>query len=99
MRAVKRLLWWLLAGSTGGLNRARIINALDERPYNANQLTEKLKLDYKTVRHHLEVLEENDMITASGKKYAKMYFISPLLEENMEVFSSIWEQIGKNENK
>ncbi len=97
MRAVKRLLWWLLAGSTGGLNRARIIHTLDQRPYNANQLAEVLELDYKTVRHHLDVLEENDMITSSGKKYAKMYFVSPLLEENFEVFEEIWEQIGKNQ--
>jgi hypothetical protein len=29
------------------MNRARIIRALKDRPYNANQLTEVLGLDYK----------------------------------------------------
>lgn len=42
MRAVKQLLWWLIAGSEGGLNRGRIIDSLQERPCNANQLADKL---------------------------------------------------------
>lgn len=42
MRAVKQLLWWLIAGSEGGLNRGRIIDSLKERPCNANQLADKL---------------------------------------------------------
>ncbi len=49
-------LWYVLSGTRGGANRARILRALDERPRNANQLAEDLDLDYKTVRHHLEVL-------------------------------------------
>ncbi|HPX77955.1 MAG TPA: ArsR family transcriptional regulator, partial [Methanobacterium sp.] len=32
---MKKLLWWLIAGSSGGPNRARIILMLNERPYNA----------------------------------------------------------------
>ncbi len=52
----KRLLWWLIAGTRGGVNRARIILALHDLPSNANQLAEHLGLDYKTIRHHLDVL-------------------------------------------
>jgi DNA-binding transcriptional ArsR family regulator len=63
---MKRLLWWLIAGSRGGANRAVMIRALKERPYNAHQLSEALKLDYKTVRHHLKVLAENNVVVASG---------------------------------
>lgn len=99
MKAIKRLLWWLIAGSTGGVNRARIIHTLNERPYNANQLSELLSLDYKTIRHHIEVLEKNSLITSTGSKYSKMYFISPLLEENYEIFEEIWERIGKKKIK
>jgi predicted transcriptional regulator len=91
----KNLMWWLLAGMKGGLNRARIIKKLKERPYNANQLSEELNLDYKTIRHHIKVLEENNVIISTGGKYGKIYFLSPDMEENYHIFNEIWEQIGK----
>ncbi|MCK5309925.1 MAG: winged helix-turn-helix transcriptional regulator [Thermoplasmata archaeon] len=97
MRSIKQLLWWMIAGSEGGLNRARIINQLQDQPSNANQLAEILKLDYKTIRHHIDVLEKNNLITSMGKKYGKMYFLSTILEENLDVFTEIWERIGKND--
>lgn len=91
---MKKLLWWLIAGSTGGPNRAKIIILLHERPYNAHQLAEKLNLNYKTVRHHLKVLKENNVITSSGKqKYGELYFLSDRMMNNYEVFNEIWEQI------
>jgi len=95
MRATKQLLWWLIAGSEGGLNRARIIDSLKERPCNANQLADKLKLDYKTVRHHLDVLLKNNLVTSMGERYGKMYYLSHLLESEYDVFEEIWERIGK----
>ena len=97
---MKKLLWWLIAGTRGGINRARIIRALHERPYNANQLAELLNLDYKTIKHHLKVLEENNIITSSGeKKYGTVYFLSTSMEQNYDTFIEIWEQIGKKQIK
>ncbi len=96
MRSIKQLLWWIIAGSDGGLNRARIIHQLHDQPSNANQLAEILKLDYKTIRHHIDVLEKNNLITSMGQKYGKMYFLSNLLDENFDVFEEIWVKIGKN---
>ena len=49
----KRLLWFLFAGSRGGDNRMKIIDLLKERPYNINQLSESLGLDYKAIQHHI----------------------------------------------
>lgn len=95
MHGVKRLLWWLLAGSAGGFNRGRILEELFNQPHNANDLSKVLKLDYKTIRHHLEVLDKNNLITYTGKGYGQMYFPSDLLEENKELFSEIWSKIGK----
>lgn len=89
---MKKILWWLIAGTKGGINRARILNLLNERPYNAHQLAEKLDLDYKTVRHHIKVLEDNDAITTSGEKYGTMYFLSSAMEENYDLFQSIWHE-------
>ena len=91
---MKKLLWWLIAGSKGGVNRARIIKVLKDRPYNANQLAEALELDYKTVRHHLEVLEKNSVIISKGDGYGAIYFLTTDMEENFSVFEEIWSQIG-----
>jgi len=55
-------------------------------------LAEELNLDYKTVRHHLDVLTKNNLLTFTGSKYGKMYFISPPLEESYEVFIEIWDK-------
>lgn len=99
MNAVKRLLWWILAGSAGGLNRGRILEELFKTPHNANELSKVLNLDYKTIRHHLRVLEKNRLVTFTGSGYGKTYFPSDMLEENVEIFREIWERIGENQIK
>lgn len=90
---MKRLLWHLIAGTKGGINRVKIIKCLQKRPYNANQIAENLNLDYKTVRHHLKVLEENNVIVSSGDKYGAVYFLSDDMENNLSIFEEIWEKI------
>ena len=91
---MKTILWWLIAGSKGGINRAKIIKELHDRPYNANQITERLGLDYKTVRHHLKVLSENGIIESnSGEKYGTMYFLSRNMEDNFPLFLEIWKKL------
>jgi len=94
---MKRVLWWLIAGTKGGENRAKIISTLHQRPYNANQLAKKLNMHYKTVRHHIKVLEENNVIKSSGEKYGGMYYLSTQMEDNYELFKHIWHEIGENE--
>jgi len=91
---MRKLIWWVFAGTTGGPNRARIVRSLNERPYNAHQLAEKLGLNYKTVRHHLNILEENKMITSTGKnKYGELYFLSTEMEDNYEIFKDLWQEL------
>ncbi|MBS3114097.1 winged helix-turn-helix transcriptional regulator [Candidatus Woesearchaeota archaeon] len=93
---MKNLLWYLIAGTKGGETRGRIIELIKNKPSNANKIAEILKLDYKTVRHHLEVLEKNNVIIAINKgKYGAVYFLSELMEPNMQVFGQIWAQFGK----
>jgi DNA-binding transcriptional ArsR family regulator len=92
---VRRILWWTIAGNRGGPNRARIILSIKERPLNANQLANELGMDYKTVRHHLNVLKKNRLILEVGEGYGSMYFLSPELEQNYEEFVRIWERIGR----
>ena len=94
-RPIKHVLQWLIEGSRGGINRARLINSLREEPRNANQLGIALDMEYRVVRHHLEVLEENGLITSMGEKYGKMYFLSMELEENISVYDEIWSEFRK----
>lgn len=85
----KRLLWYLFAGSRGGSARIKIIELLKAHPYNINQLAEALKLDYKAIQHHIQVLEKNNMISKAGEKYGVLYFVSEYLDANMNAFDQI----------
>ncbi len=92
----KRLLWFVFAGSRGGLNRLKIISKLRENPFNINQLAKELGLDYKAIQHHIRVLEKNNMITKIGEKYNVTYFISTYLEVNMDAFEEIEGKLDKS---
>ena len=94
-RPIKYLLWWLIAGTRGGATRAKIIETLKETPQNANQLATQLGMDYRTIRHHLQVLEKNKIITSAGDGYGTTYFLSPTMEQNYSLFEEILNKIWK----
>lgn len=98
-RPLKYLLGWLIAGTRGGLTRAKIIEILKETPQNANQLAGLLKMDYRTIRHHLDVLQKNRIITSMGEGYGMTYFLSPVMEENYAMFQEIVDKIWKKEKR
>jgi predicted transcriptional regulator len=91
-----KALLWMVVGTRGGVNRARIIKILYERPYNANQLSNLLNLNYRTITHHLNHLEKMEVIESSENKYGKMYFLSKKIEEEYCEFESIWNQLDIN---
>ncbi len=92
----KRVLWYLIGSTKGGINRAKIINFINSHPANANQIASKLKLDYKTVIHHLRVLSNNGLIITENKdSYGATYFLTPLMEKNYASFMEILARIGK----
>jgi len=92
----RRLLWFVFTGSRGGLNRLRIITALKEKPQNTNQLANELGLDYKSIQHHINVLEKNNLISKEGEKYGITFFISTFLEVNMKTFDEIANKLEKS---
>lgn len=94
-RAFYRSAWYFLAATRGGAMRARLMKRLIERPYNPNQLSVLLQVDYKTVRHHLEVLVKNNWLTRSSDKYGELFFCA-FSEEQKKVFDGVLEKIGKN---
>ncbi len=94
---IRRLLWYLLGGTRGGANRAEILRVLHERPSNANQLAEMLGVDYKTIQHHVRVLEENGLVSFSEKgAYGAMLFLTPKTEEALPILQEIWSKIGRS---
>ncbi|MFI5422145.1 MAG: ArsR/SmtB family transcription factor [Nitrososphaerales archaeon] len=90
----QRLLWFLLGGSRGGENRAKIIYALRSRPRNVNQLAKILNVDYRSVQHHIRVLTKNSLVIGSGGQYGMTYSIHPWLEHNISMFDEICDKIG-----
>ncbi|MBS3815947.1 MAG: PAS domain S-box protein [Candidatus Thermoplasmatota archaeon] len=95
-RKVKRTLSYLLLGQEGGENRFKIIEMLRERPYNINQIAEQLDLNYKTVKHHVDVMIENGILTSSKEgDYGKVYFLEEKVERNIEVYEDIVEKFEK----
>ena len=88
-RALKNMLSWVIGGSQGGYTRFLILQTLHESPSNANQLATLLGKDYTTIRHHLKVLEENKMVIAVGKDYAKSYVLASFIEENYILLEDI----------
>ncbi|TLZ62633.1 MAG: winged helix-turn-helix transcriptional regulator [Methanobacteriota archaeon] len=87
---MERLIWFLLAGTRGGANRARILAALRDRPRNANQLAEGLGLNYRTVLHHVRLLLEHGLITTPAQDaYGAVYFLTSQMEKNIELLDRI----------
>ncbi|MFC6835343.1 ArsR/SmtB family transcription factor [Halomarina ordinaria] len=86
-------LWYVLTGTRGGPNRARILWTLRQRPRNANQLAETLDLHYETVRHHLDVLQDNDVVTRGGEGYGAVYLPSERVRQQWDVVESILGEV------
>ena len=99
VRPLKYLLGWLIAGTRGGVTRAKIIETLRENPQNANQLANNLEMDYRTIRHHLKILQKNKIITSAGDRYGTTYFLSVELEENYVVFEEILNKLWKKQKR
>jgi DNA-binding transcriptional ArsR family regulator len=88
------VLWYLAAGTRGGPTRLQILLLLRSRPFNANQLTEALGLDYKTVRHHLEVLVKNGLVSVSKeKRYGELYHITAYARDGLKAFDKAIEKL------
>lgn len=86
---LRKLLWYLLGGTRGGENRAKIIRALKERPRNLNQLATDLGFQYNLVQHHIGVLKRNSLVSAAGEHYGMTYFLTPWLEARFDLFEKV----------
>ena len=77
--------------------RAEIIKSLQKRPSNAHQLAEALRVDYKTIQHHLRILDENGLVVSSKKgAYGAVLLLTPKMEEGLPIMDEIWSRIGRS---
>ncbi len=87
----QKLMFYLLEGTRGGKTRALILKHLGDRSYNAHQLSKALNMDYKTVRHHLEVLVKNGIVMKGNEGNTALYSISKNVELNLNGFNrELW---------
>ena len=92
------VLWHLIAGTKGGPNRLYILFVLSSRPYNANQLAKELSMDYKTIKHHLEILVENNLVLVSQeKKYGELYHLTAFAKSKIKVFEKIFKKLERED--
>ena len=90
----KMILWSIIAGTRGGVNRAKILNLLANMPLNANKIATILNLDHKTVIHHVNILTKNELIIKEEKDYAASYKLTQIMKDNQIVLTKIMEKIG-----
>ncbi len=88
---MEKALWYLIAGTRGGVTRARLIRLLSDRPRNANRLADELGVEYNTVRYHLDKLVEHDVVEPGGNEYGELYFLTDQFERHREEFERITE--------
>jgi PAS domain S-box-containing protein len=81
----------LFAFSKGAETRRLIINTLKERPRNANQLAVALNYNYRTIKHHTNILKKEEMISEiTQDRYNKVFILSALLASRMDLLASIF---------
>jgi DNA-binding transcriptional ArsR family regulator len=90
----RMILWLIIAGTRGGINRARILDLIRETPTNANKIATILKLDHKTVIHHIEILSKHELISRDDKNYGATYNLTQIMKDNQNVLTEIMEKIG-----
>ena len=86
---MENVLWYLMASSRGGETRARILQAIDDQPQNANQLAKQLEYDYTTIRHHLDVLTDDNVLERTGDGYGDVYLPTNQARHNWDTVMKI----------
>lgn len=89
----KMILWSIIAGTRGGINRAKILNLVKDTPMNANKIATVLNLDHKTVIHHVKILAKNKLVTKAEKKYGAKYQLTKIMKENQNILEEIMLKI------
>jgi DNA-binding transcriptional ArsR family regulator len=89
----------VFTGMGGRYTRLRIICAITENPMNTLELAKKLELDYKTIKHSINVLEKNGLVTREGEGYGDMFFPSDKILNNLETLYAVIRKVEAKMDK
>ena len=86
--------------SKGNFNRIKIINLLNEKPSNINQISNELNLNYRTVQHHLKVLVDNNVVKHDSDGYGALFSISDEfdIDKFIEIYNASVDGCVMDEN-
>jgi len=57
------------------------------------ELSKKLNLDYKTIKHNIKVLEQNNLIIREGEGCGDMFFISEIIPSNLPTLYAVIRKV------
>lgn len=86
------MFWWLIIGSKGGAMRARMLQLICHKPMNVNQLSEALKVNYRTAKFHLDIMRKNGLVKATGPKYGLVYFPTQVCLAHKDLLMKVIEE-------
>lgn len=89
MDSLEQTMYWLLSGSKGSVNRLKILEYLEKKPSNMNELSKAMNINYKTTQHHIELLTENNLLVSKGNNYGQVYFHSEALQSKHELLHAL----------
>lgn len=81
----------ILIGRKGGKTTIQILDKLLIKPYNVNQLSNLLGLDYKTVVHHINIAYEHRYLDKEETKNSNIYYPSNKLINCLDEYYLIKE--------
>ena len=83
----------VFTGMSGRYTRLRIICSITEDPMNTSEISKKLDLDYKTIKHNIDVLEKNNLIIRKGEGYGDEFFPSELISSNLPTLYTVIRRV------
>jgi len=88
MDPADRIIIWLLEGTKGAKTRQLLLSLLLQKPRNMRQLSLAAEMDYKSVQHHIELMEKNSIVSRAGE-YSPIYFVSDIVLAKKDFVSKL----------
>ena len=88
----------LIVGRKGGMTTVKIIDKLLIKPCNKNQLATLLEVDYNTITHHINIMENHEYVTPEKFDKCCYYHPSEKLFKSLDEYKLIREYILISKN-